>query len=143
VERARGQEEAARASLDTARAQQRLYTAAATLPDAEAVLFEAEHGNPRRAVELGRQVWEEAPSTRSADALGWAYVRAGDPATGVEWARRALSTGSRDALYRLHAAVAFDRIGRDDAAQRNFDYARRGRAALPPSAAAFLEEGPR
>jgi tetratricopeptide (TPR) repeat protein len=141
VEQARGRAEAAQASLDAARAQQRLYASAATLPDAEAVLFEAEHGNPRRAVELGRQVWDQAPSIRSADALSWAYVRAGEPAAGAEWARRALSTGSRDALYRLHAAVAFDRIGRDDAAQRNFDLARRGRAALSPSAAALLEDG--
>jgi tetratricopeptide (TPR) repeat protein len=141
VERARGQEQAARASLDTARAEQRLYTAAATLPDAEAVLFESEHGNPRRAVELGRRVWEEAPSIRSADALGWAYVRAGDPATGVEWARRALSTGSRDALYSLHAGVALGRAGRPEAAEQHFELARRGRAALSPNAAALLEEG--
>jgi tetratricopeptide (TPR) repeat protein len=141
VEQARGRDAAAQDSLDAARAQQRLYTAAATLPDAEAVLFEAQHGDPRRAVELGRQVWEQAPSIRSADALGWAYVRAGDPAAGVEWAGRALRTGSRDALYRLHAAVAFDQIGRADAARRNFELARRGRAALSPSAAALLEEG--
>jgi tetratricopeptide (TPR) repeat protein len=141
VEQARGRDAAAQGSLDAARAQQRLYTAAATLPDAEAVLFEAQHGDPRRAVELGKQVWEQAPSIRSADALGWAYVRAGDPAAGVAWAARAVRTGSRDALYRLHAAVAFDRIGREGAAERNFDLARRGRAALSPSAAALLEEG--
>ena len=68
-------------------------------------------------------------------------MRAGDPAAGAKWAGRALRTGSRDALYRLHAAVAFQRIGRDDAAQRNYDLARRGRAALSPAAAARLEEG--
>jgi tetratricopeptide (TPR) repeat protein len=141
VEQARGRDAAAASALDTARAQQRLYTAAATLPDAEAVLFEAAHGDPHRAIELGRQVWKRAPSIRSADALGWAYVRAGDAGAGAEWTQRALRTGSRDALYRLHAAVALERVGREDAAQRNYELAQRGRAALSPSAAALLEEG--
>jgi tetratricopeptide (TPR) repeat protein len=143
VDEARGRRAAARASLAAARAQQRLYTAAATLPDAEAVLFEADHGDPRRAVALGRRVWERAPSIRSADALGWAYVRAGEPETGAAWARRALRTGSRDALFNLHAGVALERAGRADAAERFVDEARRGRAALSPASAALLEEASR
>jgi tetratricopeptide (TPR) repeat protein len=143
VERARGDRAAADASLAAARAQQRLYTAAATLPDAETVLFEADHGDPRRAVELGRQVWERAPNTRSADALAWAYVRAGDADNGVTWARRALRTGSRDPLFNLHAGVALERAGRPEAAERHLEIARRGRAALSPATAALLEEGTR
>ena len=143
VEQARGRESAAEASLAAARAQQQLYAAAATLPDAERVMFEADYGDARRAVELGRQVWERAPSIRSADALAWAHVRAGDPEAGVAWARRALRTGSRDALYHLHAAVALTRAGQPKAAGRHFDIARRGRAALSPGAAALLEEGTR
>jgi tetratricopeptide (TPR) repeat protein len=143
VERARGDDPAADASLAAARAQQSLYAAAATLPDAETVLFEAEYGDPARAVELGREVWRRAPSIRSADALAWAHVRAGNAGAGVAWARRALRTGSRDPLYNLHAGVAFERAGRPAAADRHFEIARRGRAALSPSAAALLEEGTR
>ena len=143
VEQARGRDGAAEASLAAARAQQRLYTAAATLPDAETVLFEADYGDPRRAVELGRRVWERAPSVRSADALAWAHVRAGDPEAGVTWSRRALRTGSDDALYNLHAGIALARAGRPEAAERHFDLARRGRAALSPRAATLLEEGTR
>ncbi len=141
VEQARGRAAAAEGSLAAARAQQRLYRAAATLPDAESVLFEAEYGDPRRAIALGRQVVERAPSIRSVDALGWAYVRAGEPKAGAIWARRALRTGSRDPLYRLHAAVALERAGRPAAAAPSFDLARRGRAALSPAAATLLEEG--
>ena len=140
VERARGDDAAAEASLAAARAQQRLLPRRPHAADAETVLFEAEYGDPGRAVELGRQVWERAPSVRSADALGWAHVRAGDPAAGVTWSRRALRTGSRDALYNLHAGVAVERAGRPEAAARHFDLARRGRAALSPDAAALLEE---
>jgi tetratricopeptide (TPR) repeat protein len=143
VERALGRPAAADAALDAARAQQQLYAAAATAADAETVLFEADYGDPSRAVELGRQVWEQAPSIRSADALGWAHVRAGDFDAGTTWAARALRTGSRDPLFNLHAAVAHEEAGRTQAADRYFDIARRGRAALPPSAAALLEEGSR
>ena len=73
------------------------------MPDAESVLFEADHGSPARAVALGRRVWAAAPSVRSADALGWALTRAGRPAEGLHWARRALQLGSRDPLFRFHA----------------------------------------
>jgi tetratricopeptide (TPR) repeat protein len=141
VERELDRPDAAAAALEGARAQQQLYAAAATEPDAESVLFEADYGNPQRAVVLGRRVRERAPSIRSADALGWAYVRSGDPEAGVAWARRALRTGSRDPLFNLHAAVALDRAGRTGEAARQYELARRGRAALSPSAAALLEKG--
>ena len=131
---------AAAAALAGARGQQQLLAAADTLPDAEAVVFEADHGDPSRAVALGRRVWERAPSIRSADALGWALTRAGEPEAALAWARRALRTGSRDPLFRVHAAVALEHAGRPQAAQRNFDLARRGRAALPPASAALLRE---
>ena len=143
VERALGRPADARAVLDAARAQQQLYAAAGTEPDAEAVLFEADYGDPRRAVSLGRRVWERAPSIRSADALGWAHVRAGDFDAGTVWTSRALRTGSRDPLFNLHAGVALERAGRTEAAERHFEIARRGRAALSPSAAALLERGSR
>ena len=141
VERKLDRPDAAAAALEGARAQQQLYAAAATEPDAESVLFDADYGNPQRAVVLGRRVWERAPSIRSADALGWAYVRSGDPDAGVAWARRALRTGSRDPLFNLHAAVALDRAGRTGEAARQYELARRGRAALSPSAAELLEKG--
>jgi hypothetical protein len=43
---------------------------------------------------------------RSADALGWALTRAGDPEAGLVWARRALRLGSRDPNFLFHAGVA-------------------------------------
>src|SRR4029079_4717984 len=76
-----GNARAARADLATARVQHRLLRRSQTLPDAEAVLFEANHGSQARAVTLGRRVWRLAPSIRSADALGWALTRAGQPGT--------------------------------------------------------------
>jgi hypothetical protein len=140
VERALGHRAAAGAALATARAQQGLYRAARTAPDAEAVLFEADFGSPARAVALGRRVWRAAPSVRSADALGWALTRAGQPAAGYAYARRALSLGSRDPLWRLHAGIAAKEAGLPAASARHLAIASTGRAALTPSAAALLRE---
>ena len=136
VERAAGHLRAARGDLAAARVQHALLGKSGTRPDAEAVLFEANHGSPGRAVRLGRRVWQAAPSIRSADALGWALTRASRPRAGAAWARRALKTGSRDPLFRLHAAVAAQRAG--FAAARHLEIALKGRAALSPTAAALL-----
>ena len=85
---------------------------------------------------LGRRVWRAAPSIRSADALGWAYTRAGRPRAGLGWARRALRTGSVDPLFRLHAGVAARRAGRDAEAERYLTAAVKGAAALSPASRA-------
>ena len=55
---------------------------------------------------LGRRAWAQAPSVRSADALGWALTRAGHPHAGLKWLRHALSLGSRDPSFLYHAGVA-------------------------------------
>ena len=140
VEQALGDRRAAHADLAAARIQHRLLRRSRTLPDAEAVLFETNHGSPLRAVPLGRRVWRLAPSIRSADALGWALTRAGRPVAGLTWARRALRTGSRDPLFRLHAGVAALRSGRGREARRYLTAAVRGSAALSPAARRLLEE---
>jgi tetratricopeptide (TPR) repeat protein len=140
VEQTLGDGRAAQADLAAARIQHRLLRRSRTLPDAEAVLFEANHGSPRRAVRLGRRVWRLAPSIRSADALGWALTRAGRPAAGLVWARRGLRTESRDPLFRLHAGVAALRSGRQGDAERYLNAAVTGASALSPAARRVLEE---
>jgi len=143
VERSLDRPAAAAAALDAARAQQGLYRAAATAPDAEAVLFEADHGSTTAAVRLGQKVWRAAPSVRSADALGWALTRAGRPAEGYAFARRAVALGSRDPGFRLHAGIAAQRAGLAGPAARHLAIAAGGRAALAPEALARLEEARR
>jgi tetratricopeptide (TPR) repeat protein len=140
VELAAGRRTAAEGTLDVVHAQQRLLRAAGAVPDAERVLFEAGHGSPVRAVALGRRVWRQAPSVRSADALGWALTRAGRPAAGVRWAQRALRLGSRDPLFRYHAGIAAQAAGRVDEAARDLRIAAVGQDALSPLAARRLRE---
>ena len=129
---ARGDERAAEVDLEVVRTQQRLLRAAGTRPDAELVVFEANYGDAGAAVELGRRLWREAPSVRSADALGWALTRAGRPGEGLAWARRALRLGSRDPLFHLHAGLAAKAAGRAGTAARELRTAMSGRAALSP-----------
>ncbi len=118
IELALGRTSAADADLELVRAQRRLLTAAGTRPDVELVLFEADHGNARRAVRLGRRVYSAAPGVRSADALGWALARAGRPAEGLRLARRALRLGSRDPAFHYHAGMAARAAGRPGFARR-------------------------
>jgi tetratricopeptide (TPR) repeat protein len=129
---ARGADRQAEMDLDVVRTQQQLLRAAGARPDAELILFEANHGDPRTAVRLGRRLWLDAPSVRSADALGWALTRAGRPREGVAWARRALRIGSRDPLFHLHAGLAAKAAGQPGAAARELRTALAGRAALSP-----------
>jgi tetratricopeptide (TPR) repeat protein len=132
TDRARGVLGAAQRDLEVVRAQQKLLRAAGARPDAELVVFEAGFGDPREAVRLGRKLWAEAPSVRSADALGLALTRAGRPREGLNWAGRALRLGSRDPLFHLHAGLAAKAAGRAALARRELDSALAGRAALSP-----------
>jgi hypothetical protein len=139
LELATGRRNAARVHLRAARGQFARDRAGGGLPDAEAVLLEANHGSASRAVRLGRRVWTAKPSIRSADALGWALARAGRPHGGLVWARRALRTGSREPMLRAHAGLTALRAGRPQEALRNLRLARRGSAALTPALAAGLK----
>ena len=140
---AMGRREASRLHLRAARAQFARDRAGGGLPDAEAVLLEANHGSAARAVQLGRRVWRAKPSIRSADALGWALTKAGRPHDGLVWARQALRTGSRDPTLRAHAALAARRAGQTQEALRNLRLAASGASALTPALAARLERAQR
>jgi tetratricopeptide (TPR) repeat protein len=117
TELAAGRPAAARRDLQLVRAEQRLLAASGVNTDVEVTLFESDHGSPARAVALGRRAWVQAPSVRSADALGWALTRAGHPHAGLRWAHRALRLGSRDAMFLYHAGMTARAAGDRSAAR--------------------------
>jgi tetratricopeptide (TPR) repeat protein len=94
-------------------AEEQLLRAAGIDTDVELALFEADHGDPRRAVALARRGYAVAPSTRAADALGWALTRAGRARDGYRYAREALRLGSVDPLWRAHAGLSAIAAGKD------------------------------
>jgi tetratricopeptide (TPR) repeat protein len=119
AELAAGRGAAARRDLELVNLQQRLLADAGVNTDVELALFEADHGNPQRGVQLARRAWKVAPSVRSADALGWTLTRTGDPDAGLRWGRRALRLGSVDPTFRFHAGMAAIAAGRDDEGRRH------------------------
>ena len=100
------------ADLALVRAEQRLLAANGVNTDTEIALFEVDHGSPARALRLARRSWANAPSVRSADALGWALTAAGRPQAGLVWAHRALRLGSRDPLFLYHAGMSARAAGK-------------------------------
>lgn len=106
AELAAGRGAAGRRDLALVRVQQRLLAEAGVDTDVELAIYEADHGDRERAVALAREAWAQAPSVRSADALGWALTRAGRAGEGLRWARRALKLGSLDPTFRYHAGIA-------------------------------------
>jgi tetratricopeptide (TPR) repeat protein len=124
VELGLGRRAEARRHLARARATEAAALRDGARPDAGAVLLEADHGSPARAVALGRRMWRAAPSVTSADALGWALTMAGRPVQGLAYSRRALALGSRYAAFHYHASVAARGAGRPAEARRHLARAR-------------------
>ena len=115
---AEGRIDEGRRTLAKVRVERKLLQAAGENTDTEAALFEADHGDRRLAVRLGRAAWASAPSVRSADALGWALTRAGQARQGARYAQNALRLGSREASFLFHAGMNAKALGSRSEAQR-------------------------
>jgi tetratricopeptide (TPR) repeat protein len=141
---AAGRTAAGRRTLELVEVQRRLLARAGVNTDVELALFESDHGSARRGLELARRAWTAAPSVRSADAVGWALTRAGRPAVGLRWSRKALRLGSRDAGFVFHAGMAAREAGRPALARRWLSQVARRPGALGPlrarAARSALEE---
>nr|WP_237551452.1 tetratricopeptide repeat protein [Streptomyces sp. SID8367] len=91
-------------------------------PDTDAILFEADHGDPRAAAVLGRQAIAARPFIAVHDAYAWALHRAGRDEEALVEADRALTLGTRSALFLFHRAIIHQSLGhtaeaRDDLRQ--------------------------
>src|SRR5262245_10101573 len=103
AQEASGDAAAAGRSYDLARAETQLFVAAGVDVDLELALFEADHGDKAKAVELAEAAYRTRQTVRTADALGWAYHRAGRAADASRLSTEALRLGSRDPLLLYHA----------------------------------------
>ncbi|MCP9489009.1 MAG: tetratricopeptide repeat protein [Solirubrobacteraceae bacterium MAG38_C4-C5] len=144
AELAAGRTASARETFALADVQLRLAAAQGDNIEPLQARFVADHGDPSRAVRLARQTWEAAPSVRSADAMGWALTRAGDPERGLAWARRSLKLGWQEPTVLYHAGMAARAAGERDEAisfleaalERNPDFS----PVRAPKARRALEE---
>ncbi|MFB7301347.1 tetratricopeptide repeat protein, partial [Streptomyces rubiginosohelvolus] len=119
LEQALGHRERAAENYDLLRAQERIREAAGDPADTDAILFEADHGNPRRAVALAEGTLRNRPFVAVHDAYAWALHRAGRDTEALVQADKALAQGTRSALFRYHRAAIHHALGDPEAARRD------------------------
>jgi tetratricopeptide (TPR) repeat protein len=106
-----GRTREAASALAAARAGQVLARRAGIAGDSGDVLFEADHGDPAKAVALGAELWRRSPSVAAADAYGWALHVAGRHREALGYARRAFGMGGRPALLLAHRGLILAALG--------------------------------
>jgi tetratricopeptide (TPR) repeat protein len=114
-----GRDPEAAAQYDTVRVEERLFAAAGVDVDLELALFDADHGNPVRAVDEAMAEWDKRHSIHVADALGWSLYRAGRADEALEYATFARKLGTRSALFAFHAGMIERATGDPAAARRD------------------------
>ncbi|MFD9124553.1 tetratricopeptide repeat protein [Kitasatospora sp. NPDC059571] len=100
------------------RAEQQLFTANGVALDADAALFEADHGDPARALEIATGAVASRPFVESHDALAWALHINGRDAEALAESDLALAPGLRSALFHYHRAQILAALG-DGAGQHD------------------------
>ncbi|MFJ1927740.1 MULTISPECIES: hypothetical protein [unclassified Streptomyces] len=117
LQRSLGHRAEAEEQYGVLRAQERLRRASGGVPDADAVLFEADHGSPESAVAMGRAALRQRPFIAVHDAYAWALHRAGRDTEAVGQADLALALGTVSAPFRYHRALINQALGRTGAAR--------------------------
>ena len=118
AEQAAGRLDAARRHYAAAGARERRLLALGSNVDAGLTLFEADHGDPSRALSYGRRAWRSSPSVSSADAYSWALYRAGRVEAASRLSAEAMRLGSREPEFLFHAGMIARRAGDADRARR-------------------------
>ena len=120
---AAGHDADAARSFEVAKAEIQLSQAAGVIVDLDLSLFEADHGDPARALELAQIAYRAAPTVRAADALAWALHRSGRDTDAKERSAEALRLGSRDALFRYHSGAIAAALSDGTTARRDLNLA--------------------
>jgi tetratricopeptide (TPR) repeat protein len=100
-----GRDQDAAAQYATVRIEEKLFAAAGVDVDLELALFDADHGNPDRAVAEATAEWNKRHSILVADALGWSLYKAGRADEALQYAKFARQLGYRGALLAFHAGM--------------------------------------
>ncbi|WP_282697878.1 tetratricopeptide repeat protein [Streptomyces sp. CC208A] len=131
-----GHGEQAEAQFTLLRAQDTLRTSAGDPPDTDAILFEADHGSPARAITMAEQALRTRPFVAVHDAYAWALHKAGRHREALDHADQALALGTRHALWRYHRAAIHHALGNQAAATADLQAALGPAPALNPLHAA-------
>ncbi len=137
---ATGRPALARAQFAVARAAAQLARSGGVAVDLETALFEADHGDPARALAAARSEWRRRHSLFVADALGWALHAAGRDAQALPYARRATALGTRDPRLLYHRGAIEHALGRTGPAERHLRAALAADPAFAPLHAAAARD---
>ena len=115
---AAGRTDEAQQQYAVVRATQQLYAASGQVVDAELALFEADHGDAARAVELAEKAHAARPdSIVVQDAYAWALHAAGRDDEALPLARAAARTGLRSASFAYHLGAVEAAVGHEGPAR--------------------------
>ncbi|MEV8099866.1 tetratricopeptide repeat protein [Kitasatospora sp. NPDC085879] len=93
------------------RAEQQLFTDNGVALDTDAALFEADHGDPGRALAIAEQGLRTRPFLEMHDAYAWALHVNGRDREALQQSDRALTTGMRNALFHYHRGMIEKALG--------------------------------
>ncbi|MFE1735010.1 tetratricopeptide repeat protein [Streptomyces bacillaris] len=131
LEQSLGNGARAEESYELLRAQDRIREAAGDPADTDAILFEADHGDAKRALTMAEQTLRTRPFVAVHDAYAWALHQAGRDTEALAQADKALAQGTRSALFRYHRAAIHHALGDTEAARRDLSEALREPAFHP------------
>ena len=117
-----------------------LATANGVNVDLELALFDADHGEPDGALTAARAEWARRRSVHVADAYAWALYANGRYRRASAFAERALSLGTRNALFLFHAGMIRLGLGDEAGARR---YLSRALATNPNFSILYADDAKR
>jgi tetratricopeptide (TPR) repeat protein len=132
LHQAAGRGEQAERQFGLVRAMQQLFQAQGANVDLELALFEADHGDPARAVALAEAAYAERPGIRGAETLAWALYRSGRYAEALPVIERALVLGTQDAVLLARAGLIARAAGELAAAEEYLARSTQISPHLPP-----------
>lgn len=100
-----GRADDAAATFELVRAMQALFAENGVRVELELAIFEANHGDPTKAVDLARRAYADQPNVKAADALAWALYKAGNIDEAAALSVEARRLGSPYGQFAYHAAM--------------------------------------
>jgi tetratricopeptide (TPR) repeat protein len=100
-----------------------LFQGSGVIVDVDLALFEADHGDPARALAFAQEGYAATPTVRAADALAWALHRLGRETEAKRRSDEALRIGSVDPILRYHAGAIAAALGETAEARRDLTMA--------------------